>query len=322
MAASAVPDIMICPASGDEAFSNVQRTVAIGVSWAALASAFSPDTAEALEPLVDADGELRFWGFRENSRDRRAISPKPPQSWQRLVNGTVLVFIGSGRTTYTGVIGAILFDPSLSQTLWDAPEWPWVVGLVDVRSLASVSDADVRAAAGFERVQMAMPVRESSRGAVQSLLGGNGLVPPAAVVSSLAEIDPEAPLSVWALAERRNEQSLLRRSLVPNATAQCDLCGDELAATFVRVAHVKKRALCSDAEKRDLKNVLVACVWCDVAFEMGWLSLDTAQTVVVSQSLPATPPMSARLEKARGRQVLRELNPASLAFHRAQSFVP
>jgi hypothetical protein len=312
---------MICPAGSAEAFNNIQRTVATGVSWASLAAALSPDTAEALEPLVDADNKLRFWGFSEDSRDHRAISPKPPRSWQRLVNGTVLVFIGGGRTTYTGVIGAILFDPSLSETLWEAPEWPWVVALLDARPLTNVSDADVKAAAGVQLVRGAVPVKETARTAVTALLGSGSVSTPV-TVSSLAEIDPNAPLSVWALAERRNEQSLLRRSLVPNATARCDLCGDELAATFVRAAHVKKRALCSDAERRDLKNVLVACVWCDVAFERGWLSLDTDQRVVVSQSLPVTSAMGDRLENARGRQVTRQLNAGCVAFHREESFVP
>jgi hypothetical protein len=64
-------------------------------------------------------------------------------------------------------------------------------------------------------------------------------------MSSLAEIDPHAPLSVWALAERRNEQSILRKALIPGLTAMCDLCGDELPATFVRAGHVKQRAHCA-----------------------------------------------------------------------------
>jgi predicted restriction endonuclease len=84
------------------------------------------------------------------------------------------------------------------------------------------------------------------------------------------------------------------KALVPSQRAKCDLCGDELAAPFVRVGHVKKRALCTDDEKRDVKNVLVACVWCDVAFERGWISLDSDQRVVVSGSLPVTEAMGNR----------------------------
>src|SRR5690349_15084338 len=101
-------EIMICPASGAAAAKNVERTVANGVSFSSLAPTLSPDSADVLQPFVDEDGELRFWGFRENTRDKREISPIPPQSWQRLVSGTQLAFIGRNRLTYGGVIGAIL----------------------------------------------------------------------------------------------------------------------------------------------------------------------------------------------------------------------
>src|SRR5262245_17060650 len=89
-------EIIICPASGEHAFRNVQRTVAQGISWNSLAASLNPDSAEALQGLINERGELFFWGFRENSRDRRQTSPRPPQSWQRLVDGTTLVFIGRG----------------------------------------------------------------------------------------------------------------------------------------------------------------------------------------------------------------------------------
>ncbi len=260
-------EIMICPASGAAAHNNVERTVAHGIAWGSLAPVLAPDSAETLQPFVDGSGELRFWGFRENSRDRRSISPKPPQSWQRLIEGTRLLFIGRERLTYTGVIGAILYDPALSQALWDSQEFAWVVGLLDVTALPNVTDSEVRDAAGFERVQMSMPVPIDRRAAVQALLGVEPTIATPVQVSSLAEVDPNAPLSAWAFAERRNEQSLLRRALVPGNTASCDLCGDELPATFVRAAHIKQRALCTDDEKRDATNVLVACVLCDVAFE-------------------------------------------------------
>jgi len=99
------------------------------------------------------------------------------------------------------------------------------------------------------------------------------------------------------------------------------MCGDELPATFLRVAHVKPRSLCSDEEKRDPTNVLVACVWCDVAFERGWLGLDEDQKILVSEGLIVTPAMSSLLSRVRDRQIARALNAESVAFHRQHSFV-
>jgi hypothetical protein len=316
------PEIMICPASGAGAHENVERTVANGIPWSSLAPVIAPDTADGLLPLVDENGELRFWGFRENSRDHRDISPKPPQSWQRLVEGTLLLFIGRGRTTYTGVIGAVIFDPGLSEVLWDSSEFCWVAGLVDVIPLHAVSEEEVREAAGFLRVQMSMPVPPERRAAVQALLGVTQTELATGQISSLAQIDPDAPLSAWAIAERRNEQSLLRRTLIPHAAGTCDLCGETYPATFLRAAHVKQRAACSEDEKRDPTNVLVACVFCDVAFERGWITLDEGRHILVSTTLAATQALSDRLELLRGRIVERELNRASVAYHREHAFTP
>jgi hypothetical protein len=191
------------------------------------------------------------------------------------------------------------------ETLWSSAEFGWVVALTDVRELPDVSDDEVRSAAGFSRVQMSMPVPADRRPAVHELLGLARRLPTATPVNSLEQLDPLAPLSVWAVAERRNEQSLLRRSLVSGAVVSCDLCGDDLPATFVRAAHIKPRALCSDDERRDVNNVLVACVLCDVAFERGWISLDEGQTIVVSASMPVTEALQQRLTRLVGREVAR-----------------
>jgi hypothetical protein len=141
---AAIDEIMICPASGPAAAANVQRTIANSVPWRNLAPTLNPDTADVLAPLADASGSLHFWGFRENSRDKRDVAPRPPQSWQRLVPGTMLVFIGRGRTTYAATIASIVFDPQLSQELWDSPEFCWVVALTDVHALPDVTDDAIR----------------------------------------------------------------------------------------------------------------------------------------------------------------------------------
>jgi hypothetical protein len=121
------------------------------------------------------------------------------------------------------------------------------------------------------------------------VLSGVAVAAPAAVVvGPLVSIDPDAPLSVWAIAERRAEQGILRHALISGATGVCDVCGDELPAPFLRVAHVKQRARCTDAERRDETNLLVACVRCDTAFERGWLRLDEDQSVLVSGTRPTT----------------------------------
>jgi hypothetical protein len=75
----------------------------------------------------------------------------------------------------------------------------------------------------------------------------------------------------------RKEQGQLRKLLAAGRElAACALCGHEYPIGFLVAAHVKKRALCSDTERRDLLHVaMLACTFgCDALYESGWITVD------------------------------------------------
>jgi hypothetical protein len=75
----------------------------------------------------------------------------------------------------------------------------------------------------------------------------------------------------------RKEQVQLRNLLAENRElASCALCGHEYPMGFLVAAHVKKRSLCSDDERRDLRHVaMLACTFgCDALYEGGWITVD------------------------------------------------
>jgi hypothetical protein len=75
----------------------------------------------------------------------------------------------------------------------------------------------------------------------------------------------------------RKEQGQLRSLLAGERTqAACALCGHEYPMQFLVAAHVKKRAVCSDEERRDLHHVaMLACNFgCDVLYEAGWITVN------------------------------------------------
>jgi hypothetical protein len=85
------------------------------------------------------------------------------------------------------------------------------------------------------------------------------------------ELDAVAKVKV------RTEQARLRRLLAQGATsAECVLCGDQYPLKFLIAAHIKKRAVCTDQERRDLMHVaMLACTFgCDRLYESGWLTVD------------------------------------------------
>lgn len=74
-----------------------------------------------------------------------------------------------------------------------------------------------------------------------------------------------------AVTKIRTEQSKLRVRLLDGlAVARCEVCDKELPTIYLRVAHIKKRSRASEVERRDLRNVMLACtLGCDSAFENG-----------------------------------------------------
>lgn len=73
----------------------------------------------------------------------------------------------------------------------------------------------------------------------------------------------------------RKEQQRLRRCLLDGKDyGWCFLCGEKLPAALLVAAHIKKRAKCSDKEKRDHANVVPMCLLgCDALFERGDVAL-------------------------------------------------
>jgi hypothetical protein len=95
--------------------------------------------------------------------------------------------------------------------------------------------------------------------------------------------DPSfAVLDGLASVKVRREQAQLRTVLAGDRdVAACALCGHEFPMGFLVAAHIKKRSLCSDDERRDLRHVaMLACTFgCDALYESGWITVDASGCV-------------------------------------------
>lgn len=105
----------------------------------------------------------------------------------------------------------------------------------------------------------------------------------------------------------RKEQGYLRRTLFGRRDrAACALCGREMPVDLLVAAHIKKRSLCSTAEKRDFaNNILPICrMGCDDLFEKGYLFVHKA-TVRGNpgRAQNATPPVQTYIKSVEGRAV-------------------
>ena len=109
--------------------------------------------------------------------------------------------------------------------------------------------------------------------------------------------DPEfAVLDSTASVKIRREQALLRSMLARGRElADCALCGHQYPLRFLVAAHIKKRSVCTDDERRDLRHVaMLACTFgCDALYEAGWI------TVELDGRIRAIPPDTAPAGRLR-----------------------
>lgn len=156
---------------------------------------------------------------------------------------------------------------------------------------------------------------------------------PATVTLDSSAAEPDAAdvhfgeLDVRTQVKVRTEQRKLRRLLAEGrATAPCALCGDEFPVEFLVAAHVKKRAACTDDERRNLRDIaMLACSFgCDVLYESGWVAVDETgciRTVELGE-LPAGS-LKLRMQHLAGRRcgAHREASEPYFAWHRTTTFL-
>lgn len=125
----------------------------------------------------------------------------------------------------------------------------------------------------------------------------------------------------------RTEQARLRKLLAgERESAHCALCGDEYPLGFLVAAHIKKRAVCTDAERRDLRNIaMLPCSFgCDALYESGWITVDedgNARGALPYAGLPDGM-LRQRLQHLDGKRCA-AYRPASepyFAWHRTTAF--
>lgn len=178
---------------------------------------------------------------------------------------------------------------------------------LDRGSLSLAADVDLTREASLAVKLAALQVKNGGlqcqripQGAVLLSEGGSAELVEVEVSAANFEGDLSVPTSVLA----RAEQAELRRRLLRSDSA-CALCGSVLPGEFLVAAHIKKRSLCTDAERRDLDNIaMLACkLGCDAAFELGVLVVDSSGAVQINVSTPFER-IPERFIEVAGRQCL------------------
>jgi hypothetical protein len=131
-------------------------------------------------------------------------------------------------------------------------------------------------------------------------------------------------LDRYALAAGRGEQAELRQRLFGGRDeASCALCGEVYPVDLLGAVHIKPRAACTDDERRDLDNVvLAACLLgCDALYELGYLTVDATGHIMPADG-PHAGAVAGRIGRLAGRRVDRHGAATAhyFAWHRDHRF--
>jgi hypothetical protein len=259
------------------------------VAFADHAAVIPPGDLARLMELFP-EGRASMWGVVPGRNDVNV------GRYRRVEAGDLVTFARQSRFFACGTVARPMRNAGLAQALWgrDAAgqTWECMYVLDEIRPL-DIPFSEVNAAVGdaprYRQNRFRVMSEEKSRAFLQHFpLLSERHIPPtstAEYADALATLTGDLDRRVEA--SQRVEQARLRGMLFRGPVALCDLCGREFEIEFLVAAHIKRRAACSDFERRDVSHVVMAaCKFgCDELFERGYITVTGGGALLLSTAL-------------------------------------
>ena len=258
-------------------------------------------------------GSAAMWGVTQGKNGVNI------RKWEKVELGALVLFAANGRIFGSGVVAAKFHNKELAEHLWNVDAsgmtWEYMYALDEVREL-NIPYLDFNNAVGYAPNFVIQGFNVLDETKSEAFLDTFDLraeriewpPDPEEVDIAIREFEE---LDRRFQAVQRLEQAALREHLLRGrASGECQLCGRTFHAHFLVAAHIKKRAKCTDDEKRDLQNIgMLNCKFgCDELYERGYISVDGSGKVV----------KSTKLISAIEKQYMDSIVQASVAVHSAQ----
>lgn len=236
-------------------------------------------------------GEAGMWGVVSGKGDVNK------HKWDRISIGDLVLFAADKKIKSSGIISQKFTSERLANLLWgknsDGETWKFMYSLDEIKSL-NISYEEFNDVVGYKSNNIIQGFTVLDEAKSSAFLDHYALrsdrhleeVTDEEFEEAIAGLDGE--LDRKATSWHRKEQSKGRKRLLKDrAEGTCLLCGKTMLADFLIAAHIKRRSDCDDHEKRDLDGVLMlACKFgCDYLYEVGYISVDINNKLVVSPKL-------------------------------------
>ncbi|WP_327389887.1 hypothetical protein OG728_11895 [Streptomyces microflavus] len=307
---------------------HYQDTIVRPVVFDDHADILDASTIDQLKQLFP-DGQAQMWGVvpgKKNVNVSRIKNMRP---------GDWVFFSGDKRVYFGGTIVLMWRNKDLATRLWGTDlagsTWEYMYALSGTRGF-DIPITEIRTLLDWNPNRNIMGISvlsEEESDTLQTLLTLDtavaALEPVDAAEEEAAVAAFDGTLERTARRAQRGEQAALKRRLLQEGQGQCALCGRALPGSFLIAAHIKKRAMCSDDEKRDLANVaMLACtLGCDAVYEHGYIGVTVDGAIQVSPLAAELPEVKAYIQdKLVGRTVTwwTPSREPYYAWHRAHTF--
>ncbi|WP_409464778.1 hypothetical protein [Amycolatopsis sp. GA6-003] len=294
------------------------------------ADVIDPPVLAALHDVYP-DGTAQFWGVTPG------VSGANVGKWKKLMPGDAVFFYGEKKIYLAGHIALPFQNRALADRLWgrnaNGLTWELMFALVNLRDVTLPID-EIRAALDWSDkafIQGFTVVEGHRADELAELVNlqdtGNLLVACEAFTRKVRSVTaPDGPTDGTRTASWRREHPLLKKRLVELAGDTCGLCGEGLPPAFLVGAHIKKRALCTEDERKDFDNVgMLACVLgCDSLFERGYISVDKGGKILISDMVAESSTVAEFVESRLEGRISAWWNPERekyYAWHREHVFL-
>ncbi|MEV4189960.1 hypothetical protein [Streptomyces toxytricini] len=288
---------------------HYQDTIVRPVVFDDHADILDASTIDQLKQLFP-DGQAQMWGVVPGKKNVNVsrIKKMRPGDW--------VFFSGDKRVYFGGTIALMWRNKDLATRLWGTDPagstWEYMYALSGTRGF-DIPITEIRTLLDWNPNRNIMGISvlsEEESDTLQTLLTLDtavaALEPVDAAEEEAAVAAFDGALERTAQRAQRGEQAALKRRLLQEGQGQCALCGRALPGSFLIAAHIKKRAMCSDDEKRDLANVaMLACtLGCDAVYEHGYVGVTVDGAIQVSPLATEIPEVKAYIrDKLVGRTV-------------------
>lgn len=276
--------VVLQPCAAPISRKHYEDTILSPVPLQDIAGSLASSDVDRLQELHPS-GEVPLWGAKPGENNQHVAK------WERMRPGDVILFARNNGFFTLGVITHLLRNPAAATQLWGTAEtrngttqtWECMFAIDGLRTI-SIPYTEINRVIDRKPNATVMEFQvlpQDKSDAVLAYLDmlGNDYAPVPDEAAYEGDVgDPDfAQMEFRVEAVRRAEQSFLRKSLFPGDTAHCAICNREFPVRFLVAGHIKRRAVCSDAEKRDYANVVMPnCTFgCDTLFGRGLISVDS-----------------------------------------------